>query len=195
MLWAQSKTLEGLNGSDGYFKTYDDFLHNRAVQFDKLLRFKFNGPIEFTFVCKGVKNKFKDDELWGYRYKGTLYRVVPFGWHIASVVCIGDMILYGNPIAAPYVDKSATHFFYTEGYDQGFFSKDLNSEVTTDITTLKSAYTDINNDLFTCKDKIYKCYLTYISITYARTEKPFGPSTDYTYIKIDHQVDKKKVEH
>jgi hypothetical protein len=184
-LKAQTLTTEMLNGPDAYFKTYDDFLKGNAIPFDKVL-YKFtykNTPFSITFTTGKQKTTLGLGEIWGYRYKNILNRIIPGPYNSIPVIAIGDMILYGDIYYPTYMETGKDIFYY---YREGksFFSKDLGSTVGK-AEELKKDYPGTYDKFFNCTDNIHECYFNNMTITFVSAR--VGKKDEFRYEKIEHK--------
>jgi|GEM_PF-2994876 hypothetical protein len=171
---AETITKEMIDGHNGYFKTYDDFLHDRGTHFDemKIHHDKSQGKDHIiwtiTFESKGAKTTLNMNEFWGYRFKGLLFRTYPLvDMGVIIVVAVGDMILYEN--------YHSPHLFISDdgnraSYDNftllTYVSKNLGSDIVDKLAKLKPEQSDLNADIYNCNDQLASCYMTYNSISY-----------------------------
>lgn len=74
-----------LNGKEGVFKTYDDFINNKPLKL-KFIKwtYLYTGGTNLKFVKavfenpEGKKEEMSCDEFWGFRSNDGLYRSFPF---------------------------------------------------------------------------------------------------------------------
>ena len=171
---AQTVTKEMLDGNNAYFKTYDDFLHDRGTHFDeiKIHHDKSQGKDHIiwsiTFEEKKTKTTLNMDEFWGYRFRHLLFRTDPgIDMGLLIVVAVGDMILYESYHSPHlYISDDGNKASYESYSLYTFVSKNLGSKYVDNISKLTPEKGDVNPEIYNCTGELGSCYLTYCSIDY-----------------------------
>lgn len=124
--------LNVVNAQTGYFKTYQDYLDNKMTEMkEKSIYFGHaSEKLQIVFKDKdGKKVKMDGSEIWGFKFKGGLFRVGGlYHENFYKVISQGESIYYQNGPAhfemLKYDKKEGTKFgFYNA------LSNDLNSDI------------------------------------------------------------------
>ena len=115
----------------GYYRTYQDFLDKKLVEQDELASYFHSvGKVTLVFKKGGEKEKIKCAEIWGFLFKGQLFRIDETYGQPAKVISAGKITYYENGWAHMEMIKSGTDKGeYAIGY-YGYLSNDLNSKMT-----------------------------------------------------------------
>lgn len=114
----------------GYYRTYEDYLNKNLVVKDEI-----SGRQHYFAVFKkaGEKEKVKYSEIWGFLYKGELFRIDKHfeNRQVATrVIEVGNIVYYENGWAhLQMLENNTNEGEYSAGY-MAYISNDLNSEMT-----------------------------------------------------------------
>ena len=128
--------LKTTNAQVEVYKTYSDYQNNISAKYADFLKNKIAhvGQDLIFLDDKGEKVKINSTEIWGFKYKNTIFRFYlnDAYYPMAAVVNIGKLVYYENGIAYMEMLKKnkdkGSYDFIVDG-NSWYFSKDLNSEI------------------------------------------------------------------
>ena len=120
-----------VNGQVVVFKTYKDYTDKKGTQYDDYYNMKWNASQNVTMIFKkdGDKVKIPCNEIWGFTFRGTLFRCDKVNCQPTCVISIGKVVYYENGEAhLEMIDKGSSSGSYEVG-NFSYLSRDLNSEL------------------------------------------------------------------
>ncbi|MCB0706260.1 MAG: hypothetical protein KDC34_13160 [Saprospiraceae bacterium] len=185
------------------YETFADFQNDHGTAYDEFLSFSNAlAHVTLKFKKSGVKYRIKCADIWGYSYKGVLFRVDQKLEQPTRVICSNDdLVYYENGLA--HMDMLRTNSpsgSFAIGYSC-YFSKTINSQMfpvhNSPVSVVSKRYKDFMYEnpklkpLESCIGNIYSythvrgCVMTFMGI-----ETPF--SVEDAAHKFEKKKKKKK---
>lgn len=124
-------------GETKVFLTYEDFLNDNGIPFEQQYYAYGAGPLELNYFLKfktqdGKTKKFHHDEMWGFLYKGQLFRVVD-NYDFAMLLESGKVMFWINGLQGMDIvshDDGRNEIFLGKDRANSFISLDnLNGKI------------------------------------------------------------------
>jgi len=177
--FTKSSPQQSKDKTTGYYLTYNDYVNNNIAKTDDIKDLTYVGyKYSVVFLKDGEKVKVKCSDMWGFKYKGRLFRIEPQYIHPVMVKSQGKIVYYTNGFVEIYKIKENEDTWRDKGYDD-YLSNDLNSTIvglpimgSTD-KDVKKQYADFkaanpqHNALYECigeiksLGKVKRCVLEY----------------------------------
>jgi hypothetical protein len=173
------KQNAGKDKTTGYYLTYNDYVKNKITTADDIKDLTYVGyKYSVVFIKDDEKVKVKCSDMWGFKYRGRLFRIEPEYIHPVMVKSQGKIVYYTNGFVEIYKIRKNEDTWRDKGYDD-YLSNDLNSTIvglpimgSTD-KEVKKRYADFkaanpqHNALYECigeiksLGKVKRCVLQY----------------------------------
>jgi len=115
----------------GVYTTYEDYAAGKIDPMDEIKNFSYGFGTTVDFYKGKTKHAVKCKDMWGFKYKNTLFRIEPIQREPEAVVSLGKIVYYENGLAYlnALMDNTSSGSSPAGG-TMSFLSKNLSSEMT-----------------------------------------------------------------